>query len=222
MLDIMSSHDRDHRRELDTVSSAGRAGDPATRRRIFEAALRLIARRGAENVTMANVARAARVSRQALYLHFTDRADLLLAAVRYADERRGVAAAVEQVRDAPSGVAALRELAAMQARLNPGIWPLARAVDSVRHLDTAAERSWQDRLANRLAGCRALVARLHREGALNPDVEPAVATDLLWTLTSLRTWEDLVLLRSWTAAEYEERLTDLLRRALVRSGDAVA
>jgi AcrR family transcriptional regulator len=198
------------------VSSDRRAGDPVTRRRIVEAALRLISQRGAENVTMANMARAARVSRQALYLHFADRADLLLEAVRYADERRGMVSAVERIREAPSGVEALREMAAMQARMNPGIWPLARAVESVRRRDKAAEQSWQDRLASRIAGCRDISARLEREGALNPDVDPAVAADLLWTLTSLRTWEDLVLLRGWTAEQYEQRLIDLLYRALVR------
>jgi AcrR family transcriptional regulator len=211
----MSSKRRHATRELDTVSSRRPAGDPATRRRIIEAVLRLVSKRGAENVTMAAVARAARVSRQALYLHFADRADLLLAAVSYADDRRGIPEAVARVREAPSGVAALREMAAMQARLNPGVWPLARALDSVRRHDTAAERSWQDRLAARLDGCRAIVEHLQRDGALRPGVDAAVASDLLWTLTSLRMWEDLVLLRGWTAAEYEERLTDLLCRVLV-------
>jgi AcrR family transcriptional regulator len=199
------------------VSSEKRGGDPATRQRICEAALRLIARQRGADVTLAHVARAARVSRQALYLHFADRADLFLALVRYADEQRGVPAAVQRVQDAPTGVAALREMAAMQARLNPAIWPLARILNSVRREDTAAERSWQDRLAHRLGGCRAIVARLKEEGALRPGLNADVAADLLWTLTSLQTWEDLVLIRGWTAEKYEERLAGLLLQVLVQA-----
>jgi AcrR family transcriptional regulator len=210
----MSSGKRQRNRQLDTVSSSERGGDPATRRRILDAAVRLITRRGGADVTLADVARAARVSRQALYLHFADRAALFLALVRHADERRGLAAAVQPIVDAPDGVAALREMVAMQARLNPKIWPLARTFESVRRQDEAAERSWQDRLEGRLQGCRLGVARLAREGTLRRGLKPAVAADLLWTLTSLRTWEDLVLQRGWSAEQYEKRLGDVLRLVL--------
>jgi effector-binding domain-containing protein len=37
-----------------------------------------------------------------------------------------------------------------------------------------------------------------------------VAADLLWALTSLRTWEDLVLQRRWSPEQYEQRLCDVL------------
>jgi AcrR family transcriptional regulator len=195
-------------------------GDPATRRRICEAALRLIVKRRGAAVTLAEVARAARVSRQALYLHFADRAELLLALVRYADDRRGLPAAIRRIEDAPSGAAALRAMAAMQARMNPTIWPLARLLDSARRHEKAAERSWRDRLANRRRGCRAIVARLAADDSLRPGLDTAVAVDLLWTLTSLHIWEDLVWLRGWTAKQYEERLTDLLVRVLIRSNRA--
>jgi AcrR family transcriptional regulator len=216
----MSSTRGQRKRSLDTVSSDRAAGDPATRQRICEAALRLITKRGGMDVTLAEVARAARVSRQALYLHFADRAGLLLALVRYQDERQGVPEGIQRIQDATSGTAALREMAAMQARINPAVWPLARLAESVRRQDVAAEQAWQDRLTNRLRGCQTIVARLAQEGALRADVEPDEAADLLWTLTSLRTWEDLVLLRAWTADQYEQRLARLLLTALVRTDDA--
>jgi AcrR family transcriptional regulator len=199
------------------VSSSDRGGDPATRRRILDAALQLITGRGGDDVTLAEVARAARVSRQALYLHFADRAALFLALVRHADEQRGLAAAIQRVQDAPTGVAALREAVAMQARMNPKIWPLARHLDSVRRHDEAAERSWQDRMEGRLLGCRMGVARLAREGTLRRGLTPEVAADLLWTLTSLRTWEDLVLERGWSAKQYEKRLGDVLLMVLTNT-----
>jgi AcrR family transcriptional regulator len=197
--------------------SSDPAGDPATRLRILDAALRLVTKHGGADVTLGAVAREARVSRQALYLHFADRAALFLAAVRHADERRGLSATIRRIEQAPTGESALREMAAAQARMNPGIWPLARALDSVRRQDDAAERSWQERLAHRLEGCRAIVAQLAREKALRPELDAGVAADLLWTLTSLRMWEDLVLLRGWTAPKYERVLGDLLVLVLTRS-----
>jgi AcrR family transcriptional regulator len=220
-LDIMSSHARQRTRQLDTMSSCANSGDPATRRRILDATLRLVTKRGGADVTLAEIARAARVSRQALYLHFADRAALFLALVRHVDEQRGLTAAIQRVMKAPTGIAALQEAVAMQAGVNPQLWPLARAFESVRRQDEAAERSWQDRLENRLRGCRTLVARLAREGSLRRELDPAVAADLLWTLTSLRAWEDLVLQRGWSAEQYEKHLGAALLTLLTGSGENI-
>jgi AcrR family transcriptional regulator len=184
--------------------------------RILDAALALIKKRGDARVTMADIAAAAKISRQAVYLHFADRADLLVALVRHADQQRNLAQEIQKITDAPSGAAALREMAALQARMNPGIWAAARAVDAVRRLDPAAERSWQDRLEHRLAGARQIVARLQAENNLRPNLDPAAAADLLWSITSLRMWEDLVLQRGWSAAQYEARITELLSISLTR------
>jgi AcrR family transcriptional regulator len=194
------------------MSSSG--GDPATRRRILDATLSLVTRRGGADVTIAQIASAARISRQAVYLHFADRAALLTAAGRHVDERRGIPEAVQRIRDAADAVSAVREMVAVQARLNPGIWPIARALDAVRREDEAAERSWQDRMAHRLAGCQAIVARLAEEGVLRSGISHAVAADLLWTLTSVRLWEDLVLLRRWSVARYRKHVSAMILRTL--------
>jgi hypothetical protein len=105
-------------------------------------------------------------------------------------------------------------MAATRATLNPEIWPLARILDSVRREDPAAEIIVRNRLVARRGACRLIVEQLARDGSLRAELEPAIATDLLWALTSLRTWEDLVLVRGWTAAEYEERLVATLQRVL--------
>jgi hypothetical protein len=38
----------------------------------------------------------------------------------------------------------------------------------------------------------------------------------MWNITSLRTWEDLVLDRKWSARRYEDRVTELLLLALTK------
>ena len=183
---------------------------------ILEAALALISKRGGADVTMAEIAKAAKVSRQAVYLHFTDRADLLVNLIRYTDQKRGLEREIRKIEQAPTGTAQLRAMASLQARMNPGIWAHARAFEAVRRTDKAADRSWRDRLQHRLEGCRAIVARLQKEGALRPGLDPATAADLLWNITSLRTWEDLVLDRKWSARQYEDRITELLVLALTK------
>ena len=209
----MSSRQTHRRTKLDSASSP-RGGDPATRERICAAALRLIVKRGGADVALADVAKASRVSRQALYLHFKDRAALFLAVAQHADDKRGLPEAIRRLQQAPTGLDALRLMAATRATLNPEIWPLARILDGVRREDPAAEVTLQSRRVARLGACRVIVERLARDGSLRTELEPTMAADLLWAFTSLRTWEDLVLVRGWTAAEYEERLVATLLRVL--------
>jgi len=203
-------------RRKTTVNSAPspKGGDPATRQRICEAALRLIVKRGGADIPLGDVAKAAHVSRQALYLHFKDRAALFLAVAQHADDKRGLPEAIRRLQQAPTGIDALRHMAAARATLNPEIWPLARILDSVRGEDQAAQIILQSRLVARLGACRMIVDQLARDGTLRAELEPAIAADLLWAFTSLRTWEDLVLVRGWTATQYEDRLGAALLRLL--------
>lgn len=201
------------RRQLDTVSSQNSRG------RILDAALALVSRRGDANVTMAQIAKAARVSRQAVYLHFADRADLMVALARHLDDSLGLPAEIQKVADSRTAVEMLEGQVSLQARINPAVWAVARALDAVRRTDTAAERAWQDRLDHRLAGCRAIIERLQGEDGLRPGLDPSAAADLLWTVTSLRTWEDLVLQRGWPPRRYQEQVTRLLLETLTGSAD---
>ena len=212
----MSSTKRHRKTTLDSVSSQ-KGGDPATRQRICEAALRLIVKRGGADVPLADVAKAARVSRQALYLHFKDRAALFLAVAQHADDKRGLPQAIRRLEEAPTGLDAVRHMATTRATLNPEIWPLAQILDRVRREDPAAEITVQNRLVKRLGACRMIVEQLDRDGSLPGGLELSVAADLLWAFTSLRTWEDLVLVRGWTAAQYEERIVAALLRLLTNS-----
>jgi AcrR family transcriptional regulator len=187
-------------------------------RRILDAALALITRKGDANVTMAQIAKAARVSRQAVYLHFADRAALMVAVARHLDERLGLPSDIQQAIDAPSGAAMLEACVSIQERRNSSVWAVARALDTVRRTAAPAERSWEDRSNSRLVGCRVIVARLQAEGSLRRTLDPSVAADLLWTITSLRMWENLVLARGWSPQQYQQQITRLLLETLTRQG----
>jgi AcrR family transcriptional regulator len=208
----MSSSRAKHTRSLDTGSSDNPAG------RILDAALALFRTKGDAGVTKAQIAKAARVSRQAVYLHFKDRAALMVALTRHVNERLGLPAEIQKILGAATGADMLRASAELQARMNPFVWVVARALDAVRRTDAAAERAWQDRLHSRLQGARAIVARLQSEGNLKEGLDPADAADLIWTVMSLRTWEDLVVTRGWSAERYRQQIERLLLDAVTRSG----
>jgi len=190
---------------------------PGSRARVLEAALRLIRKRGDAKVTMAQIAKAARLSRQAVYLHFADRADLMVALARHVNESLGLPAEIQRIMNTQTGVGMIEAFVSMQARGNPAVWAVARAIDAVRRTDAAAELAWQSRLKSRLDGCRVIVSRLETEGSLRAGLDPSIAADLLWTMTSLRMWEDLVLEREWSPEQYQGYVTNVLIGALTSS-----
>ena len=122
----------------------------STRERILDNALGLIEATPDEVPSMSAVARVTGISRQALYLHFPERASLLLALVEYVDEREDLPAEIAKVQGAPDGPAQVRAWAEMQARRNPRVAAVARALDQTRHADDPAATAWRDRTANRL------------------------------------------------------------------------
>jgi len=142
--------------------------------------------------SMSALARAVGISRQALYLHFPDRTQLLLAYVAYHDDRAQRQEGIASVHQAANAAGAIRAWAHMQAWRNPKIAAGARILDDARHTDPAAAAAWADRTGNRMGGAMEIIERLRAEGLLDPTWAPAEAAALLWELTSFHVWDDLV------------------------------
>jgi hypothetical protein len=64
--------------------------------------------------------------------------------------------------------------------------------------------------------CRITIEALHRDGMLAPEWSYDEAVDLMWTMLSIRTWEQLTIERGWSTGQYVDRMQKLLKRALVR------
>jgi AcrR family transcriptional regulator len=169
-----------------------------TKQRILDAALAC----AAENrLTMAEVAAQAGLSRQAVYLHFPDRAALLGELIRSLDLPHDPVV----IAAAASARAALTALVARLAGDYPRLRPVARLLDG--------QGAGQDA---RLAACRLIVERFRGEGALSRHLSLAAAADLLWTLTSLAVWEDLVIGRGWPPDRYRSHVAYLAVSALTK------
>lgn len=186
----------------------------STRDRIINAALKLIEQDRRGPVSMVAIAKAAGLSRQALYLTFADKADLYVALVRRVDEQRGAAAENEKIRAVADGEGALIALIESQARLLPALQSIANAMDVLRRQDPDADKAWQDRLAARMALCEPIAQMLADEGRLRSGLSVRKAADLIWILSSFRTWDDLVNGRGWSADDYVGHITQVLRSAL--------
>lgn len=190
------------------------SSEPNTRARVLAATLELAKTAGGA-ISMSAIAKAAGLSRQALYLLFADKTDLFVGLLRYADAKRGLVEELVKIRAAPSGVDALMAVIDLQARLNPEYKSLYDAFEVLRRQDAAAESAWQDRLVHRLEGCKVIVARLAEEGRLRDGLDHAVAADLIWVVTSVATWDDLVVRRGWSAQQYRRHTADLLFSAIL-------
>ena len=199
----------------------------STRERILDAATGLVEAQPETVPSMSAVARATGISRQALYLHFPDRSALLLATVEHVDDREGLHAAIAEVDAAPDGAAQVRAWADMQARRNPRIASLARALDQSRHGDEPAAAAWRDRTANRMRAATAIARRLRGEGRVHRSWTAAEAAAVVWELLSFRVWDDLVNEAGMTPERYAEIATTAVlatlaapvRRARARKTD---
>lgn len=186
----------------------------STRERILEATRYLIEEEGA-GVAMERIAGRAGISRRAVYLHFATRTDLLLALVAHVDDAGGLAERGRRVREASSGTEALDEFVALNAAYNPEIDGVARALERARDVDEAAAAAWQDRMSGRRRMCRWIARRLDDEGSLAPGWSVEAAADLIWTLTNIPVWRDLVRDRGWSQRRYRDRIGEVLRATLV-------
>ena len=190
-----------------------------TRTRILEAAWRLLESGQAEGVRMADIAKEAGISRQAVYLHFPTRAELLVATTRHLDEVKHVDARLAASRSAASGVERLSAYIDAWGNYIPEIHGVAKALLAMKNTDEEAAAAWSNRMQAMRQGCEAAVRALARDGTLTQGRSEEEATDLLWTLLSVRTWEQLVHDCGWSQALYIKTMQELARRSLVREPD---
>ena len=189
--------------------------DNPTRTRILDATLDLLESRSAAVVRMADIAKAAKISRQALYLHFPTRAELLVAAVRYVDDIRNVDARLAASRAATGGTERLDLWIAAWGNYIPEIYGVARALHVMSESDPEAGIAWDDRAAAIRKGCEAVVSALASDGALAAGLSNEEAAELLYTLVSISAWEDLCLRAGWRQARFIEVMQRSARAILV-------
>lgn len=169
-----------------------------------------------QQVRMQDIARTAGISRQAVYIHFKSRVELLVATTHYVDEVRDVDGRIRRWEQAATGLERLDEWVEFWGHYIPEIYQVGKALMAVRETDEAAEVAWNDRMTAVRTKCRETIGVLDREGMLAVEWTIEQAVDLLWSLLSVRSWEQLTKECGWSTAEYVVAMKKLLRRTLVR------
>lgn len=199
------------------MSSVEPAKTPETRTDILRAARSLLEEHGYHGVGMERIARSAGVTRQSVYLHFGSKGALLLSLVEWIDRAGPLPKLLRRVQEAPTALEALDRMMEAHARYDPQILKIAMVLASARLTDEAARSAWDDRMQQRHSGARFVVERLAGEGFLAEGITVADATDILWTLGSIQTCEQLVVTRGWSTKRYERHLKRTARAALTQS-----
>ncbi|MDG1212107.1 MAG: TetR family transcriptional regulator [Paracoccaceae bacterium] len=184
-----------------------------TRTRILTAALKLL--ETGEKTRMTDIARAAGISRQALYLHFETHADLLIAVTRHVDELNNSDDLLAASRAATTGVARLDAYIEAWGGYIPVVYKVAKPIMAMAETDEAARAAWNERMAAMRHGCAAAVDALARDGRLRSEFDAETATDILWAQLSVPTWVALTEGRGWSQADYIARQKLIAKRLLV-------
>lgn len=191
------------------------SSDPIeTREKILEAALNLLEQGGA--LRMTDIARKAGISRQALYLHFMSRAELLVEATRHLDRKTRSDEKLAPSRNAATGIERLDAFVTAWTTYLPMIANSARTLLYLGETDPEARDAWAKRMRDMREGCEAAVLALARDGELADGLGPEQATDMLWTLLSYRNWAHLRHECGWSEKECQAGILMMTRRILLR------
>ncbi|MCR9145141.1 MAG: TetR/AcrR family transcriptional regulator [bacterium] len=192
-------------------------GKIETRQKILDATWRLMEARPNEAVNMSEIAKSAGISRQALYLHFETRTRLMLATVQYVDEVKGLNERLGALESARSGIDLLNSCVEVWGNYIPEIYGLARALRNTRDRDEASAAAWSDAMRCVRDICVLAIDRLQKEGLLHPDWSRREAIELMWSLISIESWEQLVQESNFTTRQFVQMTQKMLRKTLLKS-----
>lgn len=185
-----------------------------TRRRILDAARQLLVAGTYSEVTMADIARAARVAYQTVYSVFGTKLRLAQALIEagwpHVDEALKL---VDQARKSTDPEVWLRTAAQVSRRINGPCADLNRFMRESGDPDLVARYRQNDE--QRYTGLRELAVMLERSGRLRARISGPEAHAVLWAMTGPDWYAQLVFERRWSPTRYEELLGQALVNVLL-------
>ncbi len=188
---------------------------PDTRAAILEAARAVFEEAGYFGGALEAVAKQAGVSRQAIYLHFTSKAALLTALHLHIYET-DVVPALERhpIWTAPTALDALDASIAVDAEVASKVWKIHEALLVARRHHREVDETLRPREEERYQEAVRLGRWLKKEGELPPKMRISTFADILWGLTSLGTFKNLVIERGWLTDRWTRWVRDTIRTQL--------
>ncbi|MDH5446598.1 MAG: TetR/AcrR family transcriptional regulator [Gammaproteobacteria bacterium] len=186
-----------------------------TRTRILDAAWRLLEQQQGQGVKMGDIAKAVGISRQAVYLHFPNRTDLLIATLSHVDEVKGLDKRLAQLEAATNSTEMLRACVEIWGNYIPEIYGMAKAMLQTRDTDEAMAAAWDSAMNCLREVCQQIIEYLASENRLSSEWSVDQATDFFWSQLSITNWETLTKDCGWSQQQYIEKMTSMLLKVLV-------
>ncbi len=189
-----------------------------TKNRILETTWHLMEKHRGQGVSMSKIAKETGLSRQALYLHFSSRIDLMIATVNYVDEVKGLDERLMLFQEASTGIEHLEACINIWGNYIPEIYGLAKALLNTRDTDEATATAWNGCMSSLRAVCQQTIEQLDQEGILDPKWTVKEATEMFWTIISIHNWEQLTIECGWSNEHYIEWMKEILKRTFISRG----
>ena len=161
-----------------------------TRDRIIAAARELFGQSGFYSVSLDDVAKTAGVARATVYYQFESKSGLLDAVVASIIQRVGIERAV-RAREHPDAALGIRIFVQEVASFNSSEDVLLRNLYGLAAIDPETSRVLEQYEGLRKDALAWLVKRLADQGQLRRGVSQKHAVDMLWMLTSFRSFDQL-------------------------------
>ncbi len=193
------------------------SSDPKdTRERILQATWELMEQNTGQEISMGAIAAATGISRQAVYLHFTSRTELLIETLDYVDRVKGLDARLAQLEQAAGGIELLDACVEIWGNYIPEIFSVAKTLMSSLEADEAMAAAWHAKMGCLRDACRQIVDTLDREGILSSRWSPDEATEIFFMNISFNNWEQLVQESGWSQTQYIDGMKKLLTSTLLK------
>jgi len=186
-----------------------------TRTKILQATWDLMEKDPGKSLSMSQIAKATGISRQAVYLHFASRTELLIATTHYVDEVKGLNQRLEVIHTASSGTEMLEKFVEEWGNYIPEVYSVSKALMMTKASDEAAAAAWDEVMGCLKDVCVQIVNTLKQENKLSSDCDKKTATDLLWTMISINTWEQLTHDCGWSTRQYIAEINKALKSILI-------
>ena len=167
---------------------------------------------GYYDIALGAVAKKAGVSRQAIYLHFPSKAELLTA-LHLHIFATDVVPALERhpTTDAMNALDALDATIAVDVEVASKVWRIHDSLAMARWQYPEVEETLRPREEERYGELLDLGRRLEREGALPPTISARTLADMLWGLINAGTYRSLVIERGWSLDQYRRWVRTTIR-----------
>lgn len=181
-----------------------------TRLRLFDAARKLLVKRGFHGVGLEDIAEAAGVSRQAVYKsHFASKGELLLELVRHLHVSENLDELTQPVYSAKSGLAQLEATIVAIVSIEARIHDIALVLSGAALTDAGAAAAYRDRMEVKRGALRGALTRAKSDGHFSAAWKLEEAVDMLAALLSVDTYQQLVVEGGWKPEALMRRIGEL-------------